>query len=195
MGLLKHRMAIVLLCAAVFLFAVFLVAGSGLAENRAESAGVQAEEMLDPALETYGWFCGEPMDCGETVTIEGVECRVVTDPRFQTEEQLSSHVRSIFSDSIADELLKNSPYFEESGVLWYRVPPALKQVSFSSQDVQISKSFTTVTYQSDDRFEYTVTVSYSPVDHPQETVKTEDYSFVCEKVDDEWVFTQFEYFL
>lgn len=80
MGLLKHRMAIVLLCAAVFLFAVFLVAGSGLAENQAESAGVQAEEMLDPALETYGWFCGEPMDCGEPVTIEGVECRVVTDP-------------------------------------------------------------------------------------------------------------------
>lgn len=79
--------------------------------------------------------------------------------------------------------------------MWYRVPPTLKQVPFSSQDVQISKSFTTVTYQSDDRFEYTVTVSYSPVDHLQETVKTEDYSFVCEKVDDEWVFTQFEYFL
>lgn len=195
MGLLKHRMTIALLCAAVFLSALFWAAGSGLAENQAESAGVQAEEMLDPALETYGWFYGAPMDCGEAVTIDGVECCAVTDSRFQTEKQLSSYVRSVFSDSIADKLLENSPYFEQSGVLWYRVPPAIKRASFSSEDVQVSKSFTTVTYQSDDRFEYTVTVSYSPVDHPQETVETRDYNFICEKIGENWVFTQFEYFL
>ena len=84
------------------------------------------EEILadyDRAVRVYSWFDLTPLeDSGETVTEDGTEYRRVSEPGFETMDELRLNLRGVFCEELTERLLSGGTsriqYREIDGVLY-----------------------------------------------------------------------------
>ncbi len=151
-------------------------------------------EVLDPALEAYGWFMLAQLDADperpkvvqDESTGEEKTWYPVTDQRFQTYADLDAYLRNLFSDEIADELLGYGYYQEFDGQLYDFLGGRGANIFIDHVEYQ------TVSV-TDTQAKYTVSVYYTEDSGEPENPKV--LEFICTKVNGKWVFTQFPYYL
>lgn len=203
----KPVLAILLLCISLVLF------GCDNAEEAAEPETEQTETtatpesedttakaptdaeikaLFDRAYDVYQWFELEKLDVetaadGSVVMyeIDGNYCGKVDDPRVASFDELKSIVQQYFSADISAYLLQDGLYFRGDDGL-YRI------LADRGGDVTRGKILSEgVTARTDTSITYTVTVE--SIDAVKESVTgSEDLDFICEKIGDRWLFTQFQ---
>lgn len=82
---------------------------------------IQAD--YDRAVRVYSWFDLTPLkDSGETVTVDGTEYRLVSEPGFDSMEELRLNLRGVFCEDLAERLLSGGmsriQYREIDGALY-----------------------------------------------------------------------------
>ena len=138
------------------------------------------------ALEVYGWFEAQPLDVDtEKPSSDGKKFQVL-DERLNTLRALDAEVRTYFSDSIANKLLDSGVYEEIDGYLY-------TEAQDRDIDEALGETELNVESRSDDKITYTLTLT--TVDEAGNVTAAEDLTFVREKIDGAWKFTQFPYFL
>lgn len=194
------KKALILLTAAALLLTA--CAGSGnpsskgssqqSSQSSPEAAPVTAEELIEPAMEAYTWCMvySLPCDPNDAVSLDGWPAYRVTDPRFPDYDSLYRYLTGIFSQEMVDNtLLSGGNYVNVDGAL------------YSHDGARGSNIFVGgVTYamgeETDTRREIIASVEYlvDPAAETPEVEKVEEYTFVQEKIDGKWLFTQFPYF-
>lgn len=167
-------------------------------ENWTEATDEDADDVLDEeepdedeirfesALQVYGWFESQPLDVDpEKPSPDGKKYQVL-DERLNTMRALEAQVRAYFSDAIARKLLGSGVYEEIGGYLY-------TSAQDRAIDQTIGETELTVEDRTDDRITYTLTVSH--VDADGNVTSTDSLTYVLEKIDGDWKFTQFPYYL
>ncbi len=148
-----------------------------------EDAG--PEEIMSAALEIYSWFAMGTLDVDPFApSADGTLFRVY-DERLNTKAKLSSILHAYFSDEICRELLSSGVYREEDGYLYSgidsrEINPAIAETQYY------------ISYEDGETQHITAAVFYSE----EEGVITsmEEYTFLREKIDGKWLFTDFWFF-
>lgn len=167
-------------------------------EDWAEATDEDAEDSLEEdeisedeafflsALEVYGWFEAQPLDVDpEKSSPDGKKFQVL-DERLNTLRALDAEVRTYFSDSIANKLLGSGVYEEIDGYLYTGAQDRFIDEGPGETELNIDS-------RSDDKITYTLTLT--TVDGAGNVTTAEEFTFVREKIDGAWKFTQFPYFL
>ena len=167
-------------------------------EDWAEATDEDAEDSLEEdeisedeafflsALEVYGWFEAQPLDVDpEKSSPDGKKFQVL-DERLNTLRALDAEVHTYFSDSIANKLLGSGVYEEIDGYLYTGAQDRFIDEGPGETELNIDS-------RSDDKITYTLTLT--TVDGAGNVTNAEEFTFVREKIDGAWKFTQFPYFL
>jgi len=144
------------------------------------------EDFFLSALEVYGWFETQPLDVDPGKPSPDGQKYQVLDERLNTLQALDAEVRTYFSDSIANKLLGSGVYEEIDGYLYTAAQDR-------SIDESIGETELTVESRTDNRITYILTITR--VDEAGNVTSTENLTYVREKIDGAWKFTQFPYFL
>ncbi len=171
---------------------------ANIGEDWAEATDEDAEDSLEEdeisedeafflsALEVYGWFEAQPLDVDpEKSSPDGKKFQVL-DERLNTLRALDAEVRTYFSDSIANKLLDSGIYEEIDGYLYTGAQDRFIDEGLGETELNIDS-------RSDDKITYTLTLT--TVDEAGNVTAAEEFTFVREKIDGAWKFTQFPYFL
>ncbi len=171
---------------------------ANIGEDWAEATDEDAEDSLEEddisedeafflsALEVYGWFEAQPLDVDpEKSSPDGKKFQVL-DERLNTLRALDAEVRTYFSDSIANKLLASGIYEEIDGYLYTGAQDRFIDEGLGETELNIDS-------RSDDKITYTLTLT--TVDEAGNVTAAEEFTFVREKIDGAWKFTQFPYFL
>ena len=171
---------------------------ANIGEDWAEATDEDAEDSLEEdeisedeafflsALEVYGWFEAQPLDVDpEKSSPDGKKFQVL-DERLNTLRALDAEVRTYFSDSIANKLLGSGIYEEIDGYLYTDAQDRFIDEGLGETELNIDS-------RSDDKITYTLTLT--TVDEAGNVTAAEEFTFVREKIDGAWKFTQFPYFL
>lgn len=144
------------------------------------------ESRFESALQVYGWFESQPLDVDpEKPSPDGKKYQVL-DERLNTMRALEAEVKTYFSDAIAKKLLGSGVYEEIDGYLYTGAQDR-------AIDQSIGETELTVEDRTDDRITYTLTVSH--VDADGNVTSTDSLKYVLEKIDGDWKFTEFPYYL
>ncbi len=142
---------------------------------------------------SYFYFDNHDADYYDEAVNETVDGRTwckITDTRFNTKEAAKEFLQSQFSSELADKILTNAlekEFFKEiDGNLYALIGDGGQLVNSSEYSVA---------EKTDNKVTYNVVIEYlgdedangNPVNEKKE------YTFVREKINDKWVFTQFEY--
>ena len=141
------------------------------------------------ATEAYHWFVMGPPELDRTdqrTVGELTYCRV-DDPRFSTLAELRGYLKTLFSDTLVDQLLPidGTQYVELDGAL-YTVD--------GGRGADITKGEETVEILRDEApARYTVRVTVEVLDPEQDFAVTgrETHDFLYEEVGGRWIFTAF----
>ena len=143
------------------------------------------EEVVTAAMEVYSWFAMQPLDIDPyQPDSDGLRFRVL-DERLNTLEGLYTAVRAVFSEEITQELLSSGVYYEEDGYLY-------AAEDGRAMDPTIAYVEYVATPEGDDKVLYTAAVFYSEEEGVITSIN--EYTSVREKIDGEWVFTDFWFF-
>lgn len=157
-------------------------AGDALDEEEPD----EDESRFESALQVYGWFESQPLDVDpEKPSPDGKKYQVL-DERLNTMRALEAEVKTYFSDAIAKKLLGSGVYEEIDGYLYTGAQDR-------AIDQSIGETELTVEDRTDDRITYTLTVSH--VDADGNVTSTDSLKYVLEKIDGNWKFTEFPYYL
>ena len=157
-----------------------------LAEGPTDEEILAAYQMAE---EAYGWFVLAPPELDRTeqrMVGELTYCRV-DDPRFSNLAELRGYLKTLFSDTLVDQLLPidDTQYVELDGVL-YTID--------GGRGADITKGEETVQVLRDEApARYTVRVTVEVLDPEQDyaVTGTEEHDFLYEQVGDQWIFTTF----
>lgn len=153
------------------------------------------EDVIKEARNVASYFYFDNHDANyydESVseTVDGRQWCKVTDTRFNTKEAAKEFLQTEFSSELADKMLNyalEQEFFKEiDGNLYALVGDGGRLVNSSEYSVA---------EKTDDKITYNVVIEYlgdedangNPVNEKKE------YTFVREKINGKWVFTQFEY--
>ncbi len=153
---------------------------------RAEGAPAETpEEIITSAMEVYSWFTICPLDVDPELPGEDGYYRVADDDLCR-EEAMMALLSGTFSEEIIASLMEYGVYAAEDGVLYDRgggraVDPSISEVEYEEISAEEKKTV------------YRVTVHYLGEGEREDAVP-EEFEFVREFVDDQWVFTEFPFF-
>ena len=157
-----------------------------LAEGPTDEEILAAYQMAE---EAYGWFVLAPpeLDRTEQRTVgELTYCRV-DDPRFSNLAELRGYLKTLFSDTLVDQLLPidGTQYVELDGVLYTIDGGRGADMTKGEETVQVLRDEAPA--------RYTVRVTVEVVDPEQDNavVNTLTFDFPYEKVGEKWIFTDF----
>ena len=143
------------------------------------------EDRFESALQVYGWFEAQPLDVdSEKPSPDGAKFQVL-DERLNTMRALEAEVHTYFSDKIAEKLLGSGVYEEIDGYLYTGVQD--RELSGDIGETEL-----TVADRADDKITYNLAVNH--VDEGGNVTSTEDLTYVLEKIDGAWKFTEFPYY-
>lgn len=144
------------------------------------------EDLLMGAMEVYSWFVLYPLDVDYEKPNAAGDRYQVLDERFNTLEGLKDFVSTYFSQEIVDELFAMDLYVEEGGFLY-------ASDEGRQMDEHIGETEFEIVSETEDRIEYSVTVSYWGNEENADP-EEELYIYVRELTDEGWRFTQFPFF-
>jgi hypothetical protein len=144
------------------------------------------EDFFLSALEVYGWFEAQPLDVDPDKPSPDGKKYQVLDERLNTLQALDAEVRTYFSDSIANKLLGSGVYEEIDGYLYTAAQDRFIDENLGETELNVES-------RTDDKITYTLTITR--VDEAGNVTSTENLTYVREKIDGAWKFTQFPYFL
>jgi len=146
--------------------------------------------MFDRASEAWGWFyvCTMPLKGTPGLPLVGIktesgECFEVDYEGIETLKDLENYLKTIFSDEIVEYMLKTGRYFDVDGKLCAYDMARGTNHSYG-KIAEVNKSNI-----NEAKIEYAVSVE--KLDYNYELEGYESFTFVCEKIGDKWVFTDF----
>ena len=150
-----------------------------LAEGPTDEEILAAYQMAEEAC---GWFVLAPpeLDRTEQRTVgELTYCRV-DDPRFSNLAELRGYLKTLFSDTLVDQLLPidGTQYVELDGVLYTIDGGRGTDMTKGEESVQVLRDEAPARSTLDPEQDYAVT-------------GTEEHDFLYEQVGDQWIFTTF----
>ncbi len=144
------------------------------------------ESRFESALQVYGWFESQPLDVDpEKPSPDGAKFQVL-DERLNTQRALEAEVHTYFSDSIAKKLLESGVYEDIDGYLYTAAQDR-------AIDATIGETELSVEDRTDKKITYALAVNH--VDADGNVTSTDTLKYVLEKIDGEWKFTEFPYYL
>ncbi len=161
-------------------------------QSSPETDPATAEEQMEPAMEAYAWCMvySLPCDPGDTISLDGRPAYRVNDPRFPDYDSLHRYLSEIFSPEMVDNtLLSGGNYVNVDGALY-------SYDGARGTDVFVGGATYAMGEETDTRREIIASVEYlvDPAAETPEVERVETYTFVQEKIDGKWLFTQFPYF-
>lgn len=95
------------------------VQGGACSGEQQPTTAAEVLAAYDDACEAYDWFNLATLPCtGDAVAEAGREYRMVDQPGFSTLNDLSSHLKLLFSDDLTEQLLSEGTYREIDGKLY-----------------------------------------------------------------------------
>ncbi len=166
--------------------------GSEDGDDTEEQAGPTDEEIkaaYDKAVEAYGWFdmTTMPTDSDDTQEENGNEYYKVTHSTITTYAELEAYLKTLFSTQIVDFLLNDggvSRYKDFNGQLYALLADRGSDVTKGEETYKIIR-------ETDTSIDYQVTVEVLDEEDITTVVDHEVYDFNYEKINDQWVFTNF----
>jgi hypothetical protein len=144
------------------------------------------EVRFESALQVYGWFKAQPLDVDpEKSSPDGKKFQVL-DERLNTMRALEAEVHTYFSDDIAKKLLDSGVYQDIDGYLYTDAQDSALPVSLGETEL-------TVVDRTDNKITYNLAVNH--VDADGNVTSTDSFKYVLKKIDGDWKFTEFPYYL
>ena len=157
-----------------------------LAEGPTDEEILAAYQMAE---EAYGWFVLAPpeLDRTEQRTVGGLTCCPVDDPRFSNLAELRGYLKTLFSDTLVDQLLPidGTQYVELDGVLYTIDGGRGADMTKGEETVQVLRD------EAPARYTVRVTVEVLDPEQDYAVTGTEEHDFLYEQVGDQWIFTTF----
>ena len=157
-----------------------------LAEGPTDEEILAAYQMAE---EAYGWFVLAPpeLDRTEQRTVGGLTCCRVDDPRFSNLAELRGYLKTLFSDTLVDQLLPidGTQYVELDGVLYTIDGGRGADMTKGEETVQVLRD------EAPARYTVRVTVEVLDPEQDYAVTGTEEHDFLYEQVGDQWIFTTF----
>ena len=170
----------------VCIVCLMLLAGVTLAETDfTPSADADPAELMEEAMEVYGWFALCPLDVDPYMPSADGNLYRVLDSRLNTPEAMRAVLESYFSDEICDQLMTSGVYVAEDGWLY-------TGMEYREADPTIAAVEYYLTEQTDSQQWYTAAVYYSTEEG--EITSIDEYTYLRELIGDRWVFTDFWFF-
>ena len=180
--------------AAWTLMAALILTGAAWAEEEfTEVAGDGSgfsdtpESLISSAMEVYSWFVMWPLDVDVNMP-GGDGLYAVLDERFFLKEDMDQLLSSYFSPDIQQSLWDWGTYTVIDGGLYAPIDGDWRWI-----DERIREVSYTLVSDTGDRREYAVTVYYTD-DGDETTPEEEPLTFVEERKNGRWQFTQFPFF-
>ena len=104
---------------------------------------------------------------------------------IKTYNDLKSHLQSLFSDKMADDLLSSERYFDKDGEL-YTIP------ADRGSDIGKGEETHEIIRENDKKIIYRIMVENLSYDDFETVVGYSVHDMICEYIGDKWVFTVFE---
>ena len=157
-----------------------------LAEGPTDEEILAAYQMAE---EAYGWFVLAPpeLDRTEQRTVgELTYCRV-DDPHFSNLAELRGYLKTLFSDTLVDQLLPidGTQYVELDGVLYTIDGGRGADMTKGEETVQVLRD------EAPARYTVRVTVEVLDPEQDYAVTGTEEHDFLYEQVGAQWIFTTF----
>lgn len=157
-----------------------------LAEGPTDEEILAAYQMAE---EAYGWFVLAPPELDRTeqrMVGELTYCRV-DDPRFSNLAELRGYLKTLFSDTLVDQLLPidGTQYVELDGVLYTIDGGRGADMTKGEETVQVLRD------EAPARYTVRVTVEVLDPEQDYAVTGTEEHDFLYEQVGDQWIFTTF----
>lgn len=157
-----------------------------LAEGPTDEEILAAYQMAE---EAYGWFVLAPPELDRTeqrMVGELTYCRV-DDPRFSNLAELRGYLKTLFSDTLVDQLLPidDTQYVELDGVLYTIDGGRGADMTKGEETVQVLRD------EAPARYTVRVTVEVLDPEQDYAVTGTEEHDFLYEQVGDQWIFTTF----
>lgn len=153
-------------------------------ERNPEPLDYTAQEIIVAAEKEYAWFVTEPLshDENQSITVDGIKYYKVTDENKNTAEKLSHILSGYFSSEVIENLLANGMYVTgDDGFLY------TKAEGKKANDDIASVEYTTAEVGENECY-LKAEVTY------KSSGETKIYSYDYAKVDQKWVFIDFNYF-
>lgn len=146
--------------------------------------------ILEPAMLAYHLFVRYTLSYDENTArqIGDTTYYLVTDERFPTYPAFDEYVGGYFSDQIKKTLFDKGAFVNVDGRL-YTTEHTVDEEAFLGNITQVSYL---IDSQKSKKIVYRALVAYRG-DTPN-SLKTDNYYFTYQKVDERWVFTEFPYF-
>ena len=157
-----------------------------LAEGPTDEEILAAYQMAE---EAYGWFVLAPPELDRTeqrMVGELTYCRV-DDPRFSNLAELRGYLKTLFSDTLVDQLLPidGTQYVELDGVLYTIDGGRGADMTKGEETVQVLRD------EAPARYTVRVTVEVLDPEQDYAVTGTEEHDFLYEQVGAQWIFTTF----
>lgn len=157
-----------------------------LAEGPTDEEILAAYQMAE---EAYGWFVLAPPELDRTeqrMVGELTYCRV-DDPRFSNLAELRGYLKTLFSDTLVDQLLPidDTQYVELDGVLYTIDGGRGADMTKGEETVQVLRD------EAPARYTVRVTVEVLDPEQDYAVTGTEEHDFLYEQVGAQWIFTTF----
>lgn len=148
-----------------------------------------ASELMGPVLEIYSWFALGGMPLAEQTqeeinpeTGEEETYRLVDSPYFSDYAQMKEYLDNFFSEEIVQWLLEQYPICKDIDGALYMLEP----------EESCAISLTDITFSIEEATDSAIRLS-ATVSDGEDLSKNQRYEFVCQKIDEKWVFTTFAY--
>jgi hypothetical protein len=173
-------------------------------EEKTESANLsnieqpsdeQIAAAYESAREAMGWFQMNTMPLGNNNTNSNMPAEPtvydengaakVNHPTIKTYDDLQNHLKSLFSNEIAEDLLSTNKYFDKNGEL-YAIP------SDRGSNISKGKEEYAVIKENDKKIIYRVTVENLSEEDLITVIDYSVYDMIYEYTEHKWIFTKFE---
>lgn len=145
------------------------------------------EQLFVNAMKVYGWFEMVPLQVNydDKKQMDGKDWFKIKDENYDTHEKLDSYLKTIFASEIVDKLWAKGIYKEIDGYLYSFDSGRgrnifIKDVKYDVKDI------------TENKITYVATITYYQESGESENPKI--LEFIREKINDNWLFTQFPFF-
>lgn len=145
------------------------------------------EQLFVNAMKVYGWFEMVPLQVNydDKKQMDGKDWFKIKDENYDTHEKLDSYLKTIFASEIVDKLWAKGIYKEIDGYLYSFDSGRgrnifIKDVKYDVKDI------------TENKITYVATIAYYQESGESENPKI--LEFIREKINDNWIFTQFPFF-
>ena len=179
-----------LLSLAVALCLCITLLGMTTGCNQEKDFDTDANAVLAPAVKLFDYFYQFCLPVDENISqeVNGKTYYKVDFETYPTYQSLSDKIYATFSQEIGDQLFAQGHYIDIDGALYAD--------NYDNQD-KMDPNITNVSYilseEQNKIIHYKAIVSYLPAES-NGAPEMKEYYYDYELVDDQWLFTRFEYF-